>query len=254
MEKNIFNPAFVFCSSRKRFLGVRSWYFNKMPIIWVCVDILQQMFSELNEAENISQNSGYPQFCNSTRNSSIKTHGFYKRVARHMQNFSHWWYSHLSMTFIELISLFQVTKNMAAVLTFSWYFWSVSTVISLLISPSITLFCVFYFQLLVPKNKSVVPVWSPPANMGLLDKIDLSKITSRSIKAKYMLGVNLKSRFFVSWYSCNFGGTKLKYLSRCCLAIWGFSDEVLGIDPIQKKWTFNFPPWMGQPQYLNQEN
>ena len=76
--------------------------------------------------------------------------------------------------------------------------------------------------------------------MGLLDQIDLSKTTPSSLKAEYMLGAILVAKFFVSCYRCNFGGSKLNCLSRCFLSIWGFTDEVLGIDPIRKKCTLFF--------------
>ena len=45
--------------------------------------------------------------------------------------------------------------------------------------------------------------------MGLLDQIDLSKITPRSLKAEDMGGAILAAIFFVSWYSRNLGGSKL---------------------------------------------
>ena len=56
-----------------------------------------------------------------------------------------------------------------------------------------------------------------------------------------MRGVILAASFFASWYSRNFGGSKLNCLSGCCLAVWGFPDEALGIDPILTKQMFKFP-------------
>ena len=35
MDKNFANPDFFSCSSLKKFPGVRIWYYNKIPIIWV---------------------------------------------------------------------------------------------------------------------------------------------------------------------------------------------------------------------------
>ena len=84
MENNFINPSFVSCSSWKRFIGVRSWYCNNMPVLWVCVDILQRIFSVLMEADNLSQNIGCPHFCESIRNINVKTHRFYNKVARHI--------------------------------------------------------------------------------------------------------------------------------------------------------------------------
>ena len=75
-EKNFVNPAFVSCRSWKQFLVVRSWYCNKVPILSICVDILQRILSVLMEADNISQKSGCPHFCDPIRNISIKTHRF----------------------------------------------------------------------------------------------------------------------------------------------------------------------------------
>ena len=74
--KKFVNPYFVSCGSWKIFLGVRSWYCNKMPIIWVCVDILQRIFSALMESDSLSQKSGCPNFCNSIRNIYIKNNSF----------------------------------------------------------------------------------------------------------------------------------------------------------------------------------
>ena len=62
MDKHFVNPDFVHYRYQKQFLGVRSWYCNKMPILWVCVDILQWVFSVLIEADNIYQQSGWPSF------------------------------------------------------------------------------------------------------------------------------------------------------------------------------------------------
>ena len=58
----------------------------------------------------------------------------------------------------------------------------------------------------------------------------------------------------VSWYRPNFGGSKLNSLSSWCLAIWSCPDEGLGIDPIGEKYTLSYPPWMGRPRYLDQNN
>ena len=74
MEKNFVNPAFVSCSSWKIFMGVRSCYCNKMPILWVYVDTIHLFFCALAEADNISQKSSCLHFFKSIRNISIKTH------------------------------------------------------------------------------------------------------------------------------------------------------------------------------------
>ena len=76
MEKNFVSPSFVSCVYWKWFLGVRSYCCNNMPILLVCLDILQRIFSALMEAENIPQKSACPYFWDSIRNISIKTHIF----------------------------------------------------------------------------------------------------------------------------------------------------------------------------------
>ena len=101
-REKFFNPTFVSCSSWKWLLGVRIWYCNKIPILWVCVEIIQRILSELMEVKNISQKSVCPHFCDSTRNTIIKTHRFQKIVARHMHNFLHRWYTQISIPFIDL--------------------------------------------------------------------------------------------------------------------------------------------------------
>ena len=80
--------------------------------------------------ENIFQKSGCPHFCNYIINISI--HILYQRLARHMQNLPHGFYSYIFMPFIELISLFQLEKN-CHLLQVSLYSWSVYAFISLLV-------------------------------------------------------------------------------------------------------------------------
>ena len=87
----------------------------------IFVGILQSIFSALMEAENLSQNNDYTHFCNSVRNTSIKTHRLQKRVARHMRNFLHRLNMHIFMPFLGLtnnngngksiISLFHLTNQ-----------------------------------------------------------------------------------------------------------------------------------------------
>ena len=76
MENNFFNPDSVSWNYWKLFLGVRSCYCNKMPILWVYVDILKNIFSAFMGVDNLSQKSGCPNFYDSIRNISTKTHGF----------------------------------------------------------------------------------------------------------------------------------------------------------------------------------
>ena len=72
----------------------------------------------------------------------------------------------------------------------------------------------------------------------------------RSLKAKDVIGAVLAAIFFVGWYRHNFGGYRLNSLSSCCLAIWGFPYEVLGIYPIRKKYTFFLPTLDGSTSLL----
>lgn len=55
-------------------------------MILICVEIIQKVFSASMEAENIYQKSDYPQFWNSTRNTSVETYRLQKSVDRHMCN------------------------------------------------------------------------------------------------------------------------------------------------------------------------
>ena len=57
---------------------------------------------------------------------------------------------------------------------------------NVLVSPSITLFYVFFCSFWVPYNDSKVPTGNVSTNLGLLDKIGLPKITLRSLKAEDM--------------------------------------------------------------------
>ena len=77
--------------------------------------------------------------------------------------------------------------------------------------------------------------------MGLQDKIYLSKITPRSLKAEDMWGTILSAIVFFRWYRRKFGDSKLNCLSSCCLTIWAFTNELIGKYPILGKWTFFFP-------------
>ena len=79
-----------------------------------------------------------------------------------------------------------------------------------------------------------VPAGFVSTNLGLLDKIYLSKITLRSLKAEDMRGVILAASFFVSRYSCNFDGSKLNYFSSGFLDIRGYSygSEISASKPI----------------------
>ena len=93
---------------------VRSWYRNKMPTLWLILDIHQRIFSALMEADNFSQESACPHFCNSIRNISTKTHKLYKKVAIHMLKSLHSWYKNLVMPFIDMISLIQFTTHIVS--------------------------------------------------------------------------------------------------------------------------------------------
>ena len=146
--KNYINPAFVSCSSWNWFLVVIIWYCNKMPILWVCVDLLQWIISALTESENISQKSGCPHFCHSIRNISTKTHIFYKRVSRHLRKFLRSWYINPGMPYIELISLFWLTKHIGSCFTFSLVFLiCIYSHLSSDISLNHTIMCIFLFIL-----------------------------------------------------------------------------------------------------------
>ena len=56
--------------------------------------------------------------------------------------------------------------------------------------------------------------------------------------------------FFVRWYRHIFHGYRLKYLSRWCLDVRSFTDEVLGIDPIWKKCIFFSPTLDGSDSII----
>ena len=49
---------------------------TRCPYFFVCVEILQRIFIELMETDNLFQNSGCPHFCESIINISIKTQRF----------------------------------------------------------------------------------------------------------------------------------------------------------------------------------
>ena len=93
--------------------------FKTIPGCHNRVDILKRIFSVLMEAYNLSQKSECPHFCDSIRNISIKTHILYKRVARHMQNSLHRWYSHIGIPIIDLTSF----CGWQSILTVSYLFW-----------------------------------------------------------------------------------------------------------------------------------
>ena len=93
MEQHFINPALVSCSSQKQFLGGRSWYCNKIPILWIFVDIIQHIFNALMEEDNLSQNKDWPYFCGSIRNTSVETHI--------LRNFLHRWNFQLGILFLE---------------------------------------------------------------------------------------------------------------------------------------------------------
>ena len=122
-RRRMFSAQTLCLSTLENGLDVRSWYCKKMPILCVCVDIHERILSALTEAENIPQKSGCPHFCNSIRNISIKNHRLYHMVARQMRNFLHSWYRHPVMQFIELIYLFQLTKDIVSCFNFSLEFF-----------------------------------------------------------------------------------------------------------------------------------
>ena len=66
-----------------------------------------------------------------------------------------------------------------------------------------------------------------------------------SLNTEHMWGAILEAILFVILYRRNFGGSRLYSLSSCCLDIWGFPDEVFGIDPIWEKYTFFLPTLYG---------
>ena len=74
MENNFVDPSFVSCSSWKWFLGFRIWYCNKMPILWVYVDILQQILVRWWRWTISPKGVSALIFFNSIRNISIKSH------------------------------------------------------------------------------------------------------------------------------------------------------------------------------------
>ena len=63
-----------------------------------------------------------------------------------------------------------------------------------------------------------------------------------------------QQQYFFSWYIHRYRDYKLKYLHRWFLYIWSYTDEGLGIYPTWKNLCPFFPPWMGQPQYFDQNN
>ena len=100
---------------------------------------------------------------------------------------------------------------------------------NVLVSLLITLFYVFFCSFWVPYYESKVPAGSVPTNLRLLDKIDFSKITLRSLKAEDMWGAISAARFFVSCYRHSFGGSKFNSFSRWWLDIWSCPDEGIGV-------------------------
>ena len=125
-----------------------------MPILRVFVDIIQWILIPLADVDNISQKSGCPYFCNSNTKTSIKTHRFQNRVARNRRNFLHIWNIQIFNPLFYLInnnvngqmiiSLFYLKIILVAASSVSWYCWSVSAVIYIIIYPLITSLFVFY--------------------------------------------------------------------------------------------------------------
>ena len=120
MENNFINWAFFYWRYFKWLLGVRSWYCNNIPLLWICVDTIQRTFSALVESDSLSQKSGCPYFCDFFRNFSIKNHIFYKRIARHSQKFLYSLYIHFVIPFIELISFFGWQIILVSASSLSW--------------------------------------------------------------------------------------------------------------------------------------
>ena len=54
---------------------------------------------------------------------------------------------------------------------------------NVLVSPSTILFCALFCSFYVPDHESKVPAGYASTNLGLLDKIDFSKITPGYLKA-----------------------------------------------------------------------
>ena len=71
----------------------------------------------------------------------------------------------------------------------------------------------------------------------------------RSLKAEDICG-EISAAIFFSWYRHRFCGHKLKYLSRWCLDIWSFIDEVLGIYPIWKIYILFLPSLDGSASII----
>ena len=107
----------------------------------------------------------------------------------------------------------------------------------------------FLFTMCVPSHQSAVPARYAHIIMGLIHKIDRSKITHKSHKTEDMWSTILSSRFFGSWYNCKFGGYKFFFFI-WCLPIWVFPDSVLCIYPIWTKMTFFLITLDGQASIL----
>ena len=171
-----------------------------------------------------------------------------------MQKFLHIWYTHLVISFIGLIFLFRLTKTFEILFNFSWYFWPLSTVISLLVSPSITLFCLFSCSLCVPYHDSAVPARFATANMVPLDKIYLSKITPRYLKTEYMWGAILAEIVLFVGTAVIFVVPHYYYFSSVALIYGDFHIKCLLYTQYGKNECSIFPSWTGQSQYLDQKN
>ena len=121
MEQHFLNLYFLYLIYWKIFLDGRICYYNRIHILWVCVDIIQYIFSALMEAENISQKSVWLHFLKSIIKTIIKTHILQQMVSIHMHNFIHIFNIHIFIPSLDLkniycnvqsiIYLFQFTNN-----------------------------------------------------------------------------------------------------------------------------------------------
>ena len=120
MEQHFVNSAFVSWSSLKWYLGDINFYWNSIPVLWICVDTIPNIFSALMETDSPSQNNGFPHFWNSIIKTIFETHIFQNMVARNMKNSLHSWYTQIIISFLEMknnngngqpiTSLFQLTN------------------------------------------------------------------------------------------------------------------------------------------------
>ena len=124
-------------------------------------------------------------------------------------------------------------------LRMQWYGFSLNSILLCI--------CLFIYP---PYHESKVPTGSASTNLGLIDKIYISKIALSYLKAEGMRDIILSAIFIISWYIHILGSYKLNSLSSRCLSIWICPDEGLGVYPIWPKYTLFLPTEDGSASIL----